>query len=62
MIDYTKITDNEDVIELLKQREIIETKIREIDETVGKSIPGLNIFDMTNTMVNLLVIEVTVEI
>ncbi len=33
MIDYTKITDNEDVIELLKQREIIETKIREIDET-----------------------------
>jgi hypothetical protein len=32
MIDYTKITDNEEVIRLLKQREEIEEKIRAIDE------------------------------
>ncbi len=30
-IDYTKITDNPEVIKLLKEREIIEAKIRELD-------------------------------
>ena len=32
MIDYTKVTDNEEVIKLLKQREELEDKIRAIDE------------------------------
>ena len=31
-VDYSKITDSEIVIELLKKREEIEKKIREIDE------------------------------
>tara|TARA_R110000822_G_scaffold241380_3_gene370706 strand:+ start:15785 stop:16039 length:255 start_codon:yes stop_codon:yes gene_type:complete len=33
-IDYSKITDNPKVIELLKQRIEIENKIKAIDETV----------------------------
>ena len=32
MIDWTKVTDNEEVIKLLKQREELEKKIRAIDE------------------------------
>ena len=32
MIDYTKVSDNEKVIELIKQREEIEKQIREIDD------------------------------
>jgi len=32
-IDYSKITDNPKVIELLKQRTEIENKIKAIDET-----------------------------
>ena len=32
MIDYTKVTDNEEVIKLLKQRKELEDKIRVIDE------------------------------
>lgn len=31
MIDYTKVSDNEKIIELIKQREEIEKQIREID-------------------------------
>lgn len=31
MIDWTKVSDNEKVIELIKQREEIEKQIREID-------------------------------
>jgi hypothetical protein len=54
-IDYSKITDNPRVIELLKQRTEIENKIKAIDETalikhelellslpdVGSSLPDL---------------------
>lgn len=32
MIDFTKITDNQEVIDLLKQREEIEKRIRELDD------------------------------
>ena len=32
MIDYTKISDNEKVIELIKQRNEIEKQINELDE------------------------------
>lgn len=32
MIDYIKITSNEEVIKLLKQRDEIENRIFEIDE------------------------------
>ena len=32
MIDFTKITDNPEVIDLLKQREEIEKRIRELDD------------------------------
>ena len=32
MIDYTLVSDNEIVIELIKQREELERKIRELDE------------------------------
>ena len=32
MIDWTKVTDNEEVIRLIKEREKIEEQIREIDE------------------------------
>ena len=32
MIDYTKITENPEVVELLKQREEIENKIKAIDD------------------------------
>ncbi len=32
MIDFTKITDNPGVIDLLKQREEIEKRIRELDD------------------------------
>lgn len=31
MVDYTKVSDNEKIIELIKQREEIEKQIREID-------------------------------
>lgn len=31
MIDFSKITENEEVIELLKERELIESKINELD-------------------------------
>ena len=33
MIDYTKITQNEEVIKLLKEREEIDTKILNLDST-----------------------------
>ena len=32
MIDWTKVTDNEDLIRLIKEREKIEEQIRAIDE------------------------------
>ena len=32
MIDYTKVSDNEKVIELIKQRNEIEKQINELDE------------------------------
>lgn len=32
MVDYTKISYNKDVIELIKKREEIEKQIREIDK------------------------------
>lgn len=32
MIDYTKISENQYVIELIKKREKLEKQIREIDE------------------------------
>ena len=32
MIDYTKLSDNEKVIELIKQRNEIEKQINELDE------------------------------
>jgi hypothetical protein len=32
MIDWGKVSDNENVINLIKQREEIEKQIREIDE------------------------------
>ena len=32
MIDYTKVSDNQHVIELIKKREELEKQIREIDE------------------------------
>jgi len=32
MIDFTKVTDNEEVIKLIKERENIEEQIRAIDE------------------------------
>jgi hypothetical protein len=32
MIDWTKVTDNEEVIRLIKEREKIEEQIRDIDE------------------------------
>ena len=32
MIDFTKVTDNEEVIKLIKERESIEEQIRAIDE------------------------------
>ena len=32
MIDYTKVSDNEKVIELIKQRDEIEKQINELDE------------------------------
>lgn len=32
MIDYTKVSDNQYVIELIKKREELEKRIREIDE------------------------------
>lgn len=32
MIDYTKVSDNKDVIELIKLREEIEEKIRKLDK------------------------------
>lgn len=32
MIDWTKISDNEKIIELIKEREKIEKQIREIDD------------------------------
>lgn len=31
MIDYTKISDNDEVINLIKEREILEKKIMELD-------------------------------
>jgi hypothetical protein len=34
MIDWGKVSDNENVINLIKQREEIEKQIREIDEMV----------------------------
>jgi hypothetical protein len=32
MIDWTKVTDNEEIIRLIKEREKIEEQIRDIDE------------------------------
>jgi hypothetical protein len=32
MIDWTKVTDNEEIIRLIKEREKIEEQIRSIDE------------------------------
>jgi len=32
MIDYTKVTDNEEIIKLIKKREKIENRIRAIDK------------------------------
>jgi hypothetical protein len=32
MIDYTKVSDNQHVIELIKKRERLEKQIREIDK------------------------------
>jgi hypothetical protein len=32
MIDWTKVTDNEEIIRLIKEREKIEEQIRVIDE------------------------------
>ena len=32
MIDWTKVTDNEEIIRLIKEREKIEEQIRTIDE------------------------------
>jgi hypothetical protein len=32
MIDWTKVTDNEEIIKLIKEREKIEEQIRTIDE------------------------------
>lgn len=32
MIDYTKVSNNEKVIELIKQRDEIEKQINELDE------------------------------
>jgi len=32
MIDFSKVTENEEVVELLKQREEIERKINQLDE------------------------------
>lgn len=32
MIDWTKVTDNEEIIRLIKEREKIEEQIRAIDE------------------------------
>jgi hypothetical protein len=32
MIDFSKVTENEEVVELLKQREDIERKINQLDE------------------------------
>jgi hypothetical protein len=32
MIDFSKVTKNEEVVELLKQREEIERKINQLDE------------------------------
>lgn len=33
-MDWKKITDNKEIIKLLKQREAIEDKVREIDDMV----------------------------
>ena len=32
MIDYTKVSENQHVIELIKKREKLENQIRELDE------------------------------
>jgi len=32
MIDYSKVTENEEVIKLLKEREEIERKINQLDD------------------------------
>ncbi len=32
MIDFSKVTENEEVVKLLKQREDIERKINQLDE------------------------------
>lgn len=34
MIDWSKVTDNEEIIKLIKEREKIEEQIRAIDEMV----------------------------
>ena len=34
MIDWAKVTDNEEIIRLIKEREKIEEQIRAIDEMV----------------------------
>tara|TARA_R110002167_G_scaffold340531_1_gene548475 strand:- start:24 stop:167 length:144 start_codon:yes stop_codon:yes gene_type:complete len=45
MIDYTKVSDNQNVIELIKKRDEIEKQIREIDEMalVKYEIEALNL-------------------
>ena len=47
MIDYTKVSDNQHVIELIKKREEIEKQIREIDEMalVKYELEALNIIE-----------------
>ena len=47
-IDYSKITDNPKVIELLKQRIELENKIKAIDETalINHEIELLNLFSV----------------
>jgi hypothetical protein len=47
MIDYTKVSDNQHVIDLIKKREEIEKQIREMDEMalVKYEIEALNMND-----------------
>jgi hypothetical protein len=52
-IDYSKITDNPEVVELLKQRIEIENKIKAIDETalIMHEIALLSLTDVSNSVI-----------
>ena len=52
-IDYSKITDNPKVVELLKQRTEIENKIKAIDETalIMHELELLSLPDVVDTLV-----------